>query len=136
MPTPSGVTIVAKLSDGTEVDVTEGVQVLYDLVVGSMDFGSGFLTEEDAVPLANIAEVCGFERSDEAFRYLREVRITEGLKQLNVELGHFHAVWPPLAPGQKIHPPDVVRRYYQSSQDEAGRRRALVVEKLTAEGRI
>jgi hypothetical protein len=76
-PTPAGVTITATKPDGTTVDVTEGVQVLYDRVIGSMDWGSGFLSVEDAVPIAEIAEVCGFAGIEEAERYLRQARHEE-----------------------------------------------------------
>lgn len=58
--------------DGSEVDITEGVQALYDLVISSMDWGSGFLNYEDAVPVAELARACGFEKAEEAERYLRE----------------------------------------------------------------
>jgi hypothetical protein len=56
----------------TETDITEGVQALYDLVIGSMDFRSGFWTAEDAAPVAKLARACGFERAAEAERYLNE----------------------------------------------------------------
>lgn len=69
--TPNGVTITATKPDGTTVDVTEHVSAIYDLVIGSLDFGSGFLSYEDAVPLAELARLCGFEDSEEAERYLR-----------------------------------------------------------------
>ena len=58
--------------DGTQTDVTEGVQALYDLVVSSMDWGSGFWTYEDALPVVNIARLAGFEEAEEAERYARE----------------------------------------------------------------
>jgi hypothetical protein len=48
------------------------VQALYDLVLSSMDWGSGFLTAEDARPVALLARTCGFEKAEEAERYLRE----------------------------------------------------------------
>jgi hypothetical protein len=64
--TPNGVVLTATLPDGSVVNVTEHVSAIYDLVIGSMDFGSGFLTVEDAVPLAGA--------SDEAERYLRNER--------------------------------------------------------------
>lgn len=73
-PTPAGVIVTATRPDGTTEDVTEGVQALYDLVIDSMDWGSGFLSEEDAIPVAHIAEVCGFEKSEEAHRYLENER--------------------------------------------------------------
>jgi hypothetical protein len=58
--------------DGTQADVTAGVQALYDLVLASMDWGSGFLSYEDALPVAEIARLAGFEQRDEVERYVRE----------------------------------------------------------------
>lgn len=75
--TPSGVTILAQLPDGSTVNVTEGVQTLYDHVISSMDWGSGFLTKEDAIPIAEIARVCGFESSEEAERYIHSMEEEE-----------------------------------------------------------
>jgi len=64
--------IVHIADDGTQTDVTEGVQALYDLATGSMDFGSGFWTFEDALPVARIARLCGFSLVEEVERYVRE----------------------------------------------------------------
>ena len=58
--------------DGTRTDVTEGVQALYDLVISSLNWGSGFWSYEDALPVARIARLGGFKRSKEAERYVRE----------------------------------------------------------------
>lgn len=58
--------------DGTQTDITEGVQALYDLVLASMDWGSGFLSYEDALPVAKVGRLFGFEQSEEAERYLRQ----------------------------------------------------------------
>lgn len=58
--------------DGTETDITEGVQALYDLVINSMNWGSGFWTAEDALPVAQIGRLLGFERIDEVERYVAE----------------------------------------------------------------
>jgi hypothetical protein len=66
----STVRVFARDGD-TEVDITEGVQALYDLVIGSMNWGSGFLSVEEALPVARVARVCRFERSEEAERYVR-----------------------------------------------------------------
>jgi hypothetical protein len=63
--------------DGTQADVTEGVQALYDLVLSSMDWGSGFWSYEDALPVAKIARLAGFEQCDEAERYVREALHTK-----------------------------------------------------------
>lgn len=70
--TPSGVRLMAVNPDGIEVNVTEGVMALYDLVIGSMDWGSGFLTVEEALPVAEIAELCGFAEWEAAQAYVRE----------------------------------------------------------------
>ena len=77
MLTPNGTRIMAtvEVDDGVwgqAVDVTEGVQALYDIVVQSMDWGSGFLTVEDALPVVEIAKVCGFDGIREAEAYLVE----------------------------------------------------------------
>ena len=76
LPCDSGamdeVRVFARAADGSETDITEGVQALYDLVIGSMDWGSGFWTAEDAAPVAKVARACGFESAEEAERYLRE----------------------------------------------------------------
>lgn len=71
MKTPAGVTITAIRPNGSTEDVTESVSALYDLLIGSMDWGSGFLTAEDAIPVARLARICGFKDSEEAERYLR-----------------------------------------------------------------
>lgn len=52
--------VVVRHPDGTEQDITEGVKTLYDHVTTSMDWGSGFLTVEDALEVVNIAKACGF----------------------------------------------------------------------------
>lgn len=63
-PTPNGSHIYADHVSGLRhVEITEEVQVIYDLVLSSMDFGSGFLTIEDIKPLKRLAQVCGFDES-------------------------------------------------------------------------
>jgi hypothetical protein len=76
--TPHDVSLIARLPTGEEVDVTEGVQALYDLVINSMDWGSGFLSYEEALPVAKLAELCGFKDIEEAQRYLRASELEKG----------------------------------------------------------
>jgi len=57
--------------DGTKTDITEGVQSMYDLLVGSMDWGSGFICLEDAIPLAHLAKACDFKAWEEAEKYIK-----------------------------------------------------------------
>ena len=68
--TESGVRVIAHGPDGSEVNITEGVMALYDLVISSMDWGSGFWTAEDAAPVAFVARTCGFPSVGEVDRYL------------------------------------------------------------------
>lgn len=60
------VRLIARHADGTETDVTEGVQALYDHLVASMDWGSNFLSIEDARGIILIAQKCGFLVPDTA----------------------------------------------------------------------
>jgi len=76
-PTPAGVIVTATRPDGTTQDVTAGVQTLYDLVIQSMDWGSGFLTVEDTEPVVAIAEFCGFKDFEEAQRYIEAERTAQ-----------------------------------------------------------
>jgi hypothetical protein len=63
---------IHRADDGTETDITEGVQALYDLVISSMDWGSGFWTGEDALPVAVVGRLLGFEQIDEVERYVND----------------------------------------------------------------
>lgn len=71
MATPNGAVITAASPDGATVDLTEGVQCLYDLVINSMDWGSGFISAEEALPVAEVARACGFAQVEEVEKYVR-----------------------------------------------------------------
>jgi len=60
--------------DGTLTDVTEAVQALYDLAIGSMDFRSGFWSAEDAEPVGKLAVICNFDQSYDILKYIAEER--------------------------------------------------------------
>lgn len=75
--TPSGTKVYAIAPNGKMTDVTVGVQSLYDLLIQSMDWGSGFLSAEDARPIAELARTCGFEGLEEAERYLHDQTLWE-----------------------------------------------------------
>lgn len=63
---PAKSTLTITTNEG--VDVTEGVRALYDLVISSMDWGSNFLTAEDAGEVVRVAQACGFLMPEEAAR--------------------------------------------------------------------
>jgi hypothetical protein len=54
---------------GDARDVTDAMAALYDLAIQSMDYGSGFWSYEDAVPVAEMAELMDWEGSTEIIRY-------------------------------------------------------------------
>lgn len=56
--------------DGTQRDVTEAVKCLYDLVLDSMNWGSGFWSVEEAVPVGILARLCDFDKAAKVERYL------------------------------------------------------------------
>ena len=76
--------VFVRHADGTETDVTEGVQVLYDTVIASMDWGSGFLTVEDAEPIVAVAKACQFNGWEAAQEYVDAQRASPE----QVELQH------------------------------------------------
>jgi hypothetical protein len=93
--TPAGVTITASTPDGETRDVTEGVQVLYDLVIQSMDWGSRFLSVEDVEPILAIARFCGFKDFEEAERYVDAQRVAEKRRKCK------HPEWRELPPDER-----------------------------------
>jgi hypothetical protein len=85
--------IVVQAGDGTETDVTEGVKALYDLVIGSMDWGSGFLTYEDALPVLRVAEACGFGELERVRKYVDDAH--HSIEQREFVKARFAAGYPP-----------------------------------------
>lgn len=49
---------------GVEIDVTEPVKVAYDAIIGSMDYGSGFLDSAEMIALARLGEILGDPEAD------------------------------------------------------------------------
>jgi hypothetical protein len=47
--------------DGNTWDITEGVQILYDLLGASMDYGSGFLDTNEVAKIRGLGMACGFK---------------------------------------------------------------------------
>lgn len=57
----SAIRIFARAVDGSEVEVTDGVKVIYDSVISSMDWGSGFLSTAEVLEILRCARACGFD---------------------------------------------------------------------------
>lgn len=52
--------------DGVQTDVTEAVQVIWDALHNSMDWGSGFLSIEEVDSLSQLAYVTGMQTLEDA----------------------------------------------------------------------
>lgn len=50
-----------QLNPFKSTDITEDIAKLYDLVIGSMDWGSGFLDTEDYEAVIKVGILCGFD---------------------------------------------------------------------------
>lgn len=64
MATPNGSEVYRLKADQPPREITEVVQIMYDIVVDSLDWGSGFLDGEEMERVLELAELCGFEVSD------------------------------------------------------------------------
>ena len=60
-------------ASGAIVDITRELRVMYDLVVTSMDWGSGFLDAEDMETITRLAKLCDFEMDDTEVDYAYEL---------------------------------------------------------------
>lgn len=47
--------------DGTQYDITEQIRYAYDIVVSSLDWGSGMLDVEEVEQISALGYVCGFQ---------------------------------------------------------------------------
>jgi hypothetical protein len=54
--------------DGVVTDITEGVQILYDAMVSTLDWGSGLLDKHEVLATWALARACGF--GTEAYLHL------------------------------------------------------------------
>jgi hypothetical protein len=52
---------IYRAEDGTETDITSAVQILWDGVINSLDWGSGWWDAEDAGAVAWIGHLFGFK---------------------------------------------------------------------------
>ena len=64
-----GTRAIIRYPDGTEQDITDLVRILYDGVVGSLDWGSGWWSGEDAAAVAWIGFSFGWVNHQEAAEF-------------------------------------------------------------------
>lgn len=58
--------IIVLRDDGLEIDVTEAVQITYDCLRSSLDWGSGFLDTNETHQVILLAEAAGFADFEDA----------------------------------------------------------------------
>lgn len=59
--TPNGARVYAYMTDGDGANITESVRVAYDIVIQSLDWGSGFLDHEEEHRIYDLGKILGFE---------------------------------------------------------------------------
>lgn len=106
--TESGVRVIAHAPDGTETNITEGVMALFDLVISSLDWGSGFWTAEDAAPVAFVARTCGFPSIGEVECYLADRQHAEERNAFWDTIGVYRFVSANRFPQVNTHPDEHV----------------------------
>ncbi len=67
--------------DGTTADITEGVQVAYDIAHQSMDWSSGFLSSEEMQQIADMAAACRFDSFADLLDDIKEARARDEREQ-------------------------------------------------------
>jgi hypothetical protein len=72
------VKITVTRDDGSQRDITGLVQIAYDIAVGSMDYSSGFLDQEEVDGLVALAVTCGFPSAREVAVDQWRDRLAEG----------------------------------------------------------
>jgi hypothetical protein len=94
--------------DGGEIDITEGVQALYDFVSSACgDSGSNFLSVEEAKPILVLAEACGFTDAGELREQMEsQVHSYESSEFMNTQMPkghvHFFGAWQGMKDGKPI----------------------------------
>lgn len=66
--------ILAVNDDGLVTDVTEGVQICYDMVRNSMEWGSGLFDTQEIANIIRLAEAAGFPDYEDAITELWTAR--------------------------------------------------------------
>jgi hypothetical protein len=64
-------------------DITEGVEALYDSLITSINWASGFLDYETAVPIVALAKLLGFSDWEEAQEYIDAKKHAEDVAKAN-----------------------------------------------------
>lgn len=82
-------------------DITAAVQVLYDLVIDSQNYGSGFWSIEDLQPVADLAILCDFNRAGEVQKYIDDQRHYDEMRKYQTE--HFPVRLDKMFIGMNMH---------------------------------
>lgn len=75
------------VNDDANVDVTEAVQIIYDALVASLDYGSGFLDRDEENAIRDLARVAGFEHPNDECQLCGHTRDAHGPRCRFVRFG-------------------------------------------------
>ena len=73
--------IIATRDDGTTTDITEGVQTLYDHVLGSLDWQSNFFDYEEQAAVIRTGIACGFPDAEKYLEGIQKAKLAEEKRQ-------------------------------------------------------
>lgn len=76
--------ITVEHDDGTAVDITEGVQLAYDIATSSMDWGSGFLDWEEMAVMVALSRACRFSDFEEKLGEVWRKRYEKTVEGMNL----------------------------------------------------
>lgn len=71
------ITVLVQGESGEITDITEGVRVMYDAVLGSLDWQSGFLDLEELEALGQVADACGFGQIEEVYQRIQAEKASQ-----------------------------------------------------------
>lgn len=62
------------IEEGVTTDVTFAVQVIYDALLASMDYSSGFLDAEELTALHELGTAAGFKEVEEVYEHIQAAK--------------------------------------------------------------
>lgn len=76
-----------RLDDGREIEITGMLRVMYDGVVDSLDWGSGWWDGEDAAAVGWIGITFGWATETMAARHVKDIQVFERFRsKLDIEV--------------------------------------------------
>lgn len=68
-------------ADAEPVDLTEHIKVLYDSLIGSLDWGSGFLDSDEMKRIAEVGEAIRADNMLDVWAYIRRCQKSQAMHE-------------------------------------------------------